>query len=93
MLHQKNHLEIPINGRRGVVTLYVYPQSSNAKLFEDDAPYSDKVKYHLMEGCIYTYEFVCADEQFTNSVNRTKSSNFTVQIAILAKEQSLQVSM
>lgn len=62
MLHQKKHLEIPINGCRGVVTLYVYPQSSNAKLFEDDAPYSDKVKYHLMEGCTYTYEFVCANE-------------------------------
>ena len=35
MLQEKGHLEIPIKGKCNEVTLYIYPESSKAKLYED----------------------------------------------------------
>ena len=65
MLHQIDYIETPIEGKFGVVTLYVYPQSSNAMLYEDDSPYSAFPRYHLAEGNIYTYEcFSNGNEKF-----------------------------
>ncbi len=56
MLLQIDHIKIPVEGKCGVVTLYIYPQSSNAMLYEDDSPLNGFPRYHLTEGCIYTYE-------------------------------------
>ena len=65
MLHQIGHIEIPVEGKFGVVILYIYPQSSNALIYEDDAPRNGFPRYHLTEGCIYTYEcFSNGDDKF-----------------------------
>ena len=56
MLNQVDHIEIPVEGKYGVVTLYIYPQSSNALLYEDDVPRNGFPRFHLAEGCVYTYE-------------------------------------
>ena len=52
------YLEIPIIGKASNVKLVVYPQSSKAKVFKEDKPYAGESRYQLVEGCIYTYEFV-----------------------------------
>ena len=54
-----DYLEIPIIGKASNVKLVVYPQSSKAKVFKEDKPYAGESRYQLMEGCTYTYEFVC----------------------------------
>ena len=65
MLHQIGHIEIPVEGKFGVVILYIYPQSFNALIYEDDAPRNGFPRYHLTEGCIYTYECFCnGDDKF-----------------------------
>ena len=64
MLCPKEHIEISVDGKYGVVTLYVYPQSSNAKLYEDDAQHCGVAKYHLTEGCTYTYELNHENKEF-----------------------------
>ena len=38
--------------------LIVYPQSSNAKVFEESEPYAGESRYQLLEGCTYAYELV-----------------------------------
>lgn len=53
-----DHLEIPITGKASNLKLVVYPQSSKAKVFEEDKPYAGESRYQLVEGCTYTYEFV-----------------------------------
>ena len=57
MLQSKDHLEIEIEGRKGAVKLFIYPQTSNAKLFEDNEQLYGKAKHQLVEGNTYVYEF------------------------------------
>lgn len=61
MLQEKEHLEIPIKGKCSEVTLYIYPESSNAKLYEEDSLFTNVSKLHLVEGCSYTYECMSDD--------------------------------
>ena len=50
-------LEIPIEGKHEDVHLMVYPQSSKAKVFEEnDLPFGES-RWHLVEGEEYEYEF------------------------------------
>ena len=51
-------LDIPITGKHGSVRLLVYPQSSNAKVLDDEqAPELGESRWQLMEGEEYEYEF------------------------------------
>lgn len=51
-------LNIPITGKHGSVRLLVYPQSSNAKVFEDEqAAEMGEARWQLVEGEEYEYEF------------------------------------
>ena len=61
MLQEKGHLEIPIKGKCSEVTLYIYPESSKAKLYEEDSTSTNASKFHLVEGCSYTYECMSDD--------------------------------
>lgn len=61
MLQEKEHLEIPIKGKCSEVTLYIYPESSKAKLYEEDLLTTNVCKLHLVEGCSYTYECMSDD--------------------------------
>ena len=61
MLQEKGHLEIPIKGKCNEVTLYIYPESSKAKLYEDNSASTNMSKFHLVEGCSYTYECISND--------------------------------
>ena len=61
MLQEKEHLEIPIKGMCSEVTLYIYPESSKAKLYEEDSTSTNASKLHLVEGCSYTYECMSDD--------------------------------
>ena len=62
MLQEKEHLEIPISGKCGEITLCIYPESSTAKLYEQDLSSANATKFHLVEGCSYTYECESNDE-------------------------------
>ena len=62
MLQEKEHLEIPISGKCGEITLCIYPESSTAKLYEQDLSSANASKFHLVEGCSYTYECESNDE-------------------------------
>ena len=64
MLQSKDHLEIDIEGRKGTIKLFIYPQTSNAKLFEDDEQLYGKARYQLVEGNTYVYEFSDPNLQF-----------------------------
>lgn len=61
MLQEKEHLEIPIKGKCSEITLYIYPESSKAKLYEEDLLSTNVCKLHLVEGCSYTYECMSDD--------------------------------
>lgn len=51
-------LNIPITGKHGSVRLLVYPQSLNAKVFEDEqAAEMGEARWQLVEGEEYEYEF------------------------------------
>lgn len=51
-------LDIPITGKHGSVRLLVFPQSSNAKVFEDEqAAEMGEARWQLVEGEEYEYEF------------------------------------
>ena len=63
MLQSKDYLEIDIKGRKGIAKLFIYPQTSNAKLFEDDEQLHGKAKYQLVEGNTYVYEFSGPNDQ------------------------------
>lgn len=53
-----NHLDIPITGNHGSERLLVYPQSPNAKVFEDEqAAEMGEARWQLVEGEEYEYEF------------------------------------
>ena len=52
-----DHLEISIIGKHGSVKLLVYPQSSNAKVFEEVDPQDGESRWQLVEGEEYEYEF------------------------------------
>lgn len=61
MLQEKEYLEILINGKCGEVKLYIYPESSTAKLYEQDSFPINVSRFHLVEGCSYTYECTSND--------------------------------
>lgn len=50
-------LNIPIEGNHGSVRLLVYPQSSNAKVFDEVEPQDGESRWQLVEGEEYEYEF------------------------------------
>ena len=52
-----DHLEISIIGKHGSVKLLVYPQSSNAKVFEEVDPQDGESRWQLVEGEEYEYAF------------------------------------
>lgn len=52
-----DYLDIPITGKHGSVRLLVYPQSSNAKVFEEVEPQDGESRWQLVEGEEYEYEF------------------------------------
>jgi len=51
------YLEIPVAGRQDSVKLVVYPQSLNAKVFEEREPLPGESRWQLVEGCTYAYEY------------------------------------
>lgn len=56
---QVERLEIPITGNFGEIKLWIYPASSNARLFEEeDAVDYGESRWQLLEGCSYEYELV-----------------------------------
>lgn len=61
MLLEKTYLEILVNGKCGEVKLYIYPESSTAKLYEEDSLSINAPKFYLVEGCSYTYECTSDD--------------------------------
>ena len=58
MLTEREYLEIPVEGKISDLTLTVYPQSSNAKVFEESEPFAGESRYQILEGCTYAYELV-----------------------------------
>ena len=52
------YLEIPIMGKISDLKLIVYPQSSNAKVFEESETIAGESRYQLLEGCTYAYELI-----------------------------------
>ena len=52
-----DHLDIPVVGKHGSVKLLVYPQSSNAKVFEEADPQDGESRWQLVEGEEYEYAF------------------------------------
>lgn len=52
-----DHLDIPIAGKHGNVRLRVYPQSPNAKMFDEVEPQDGESKWQLVEGEEYEYAF------------------------------------
>lgn len=61
MLQEKKHLEIPIKNKCSELKFYIYPESSKAKLYEEDSSCINASRYHLVEGCTYTYECTSDD--------------------------------
>ena len=61
MLQEKKHLEIPIKSKCSEIKFYIYPESSMAKLYEEDSSCTNAFRYHLVEGCSYTYECTSED--------------------------------
>ncbi len=49
------YLEIPVKGKVGDLWMIMYPQSSNAKVFEESEPYAGDSRYQLLEGNTYAY--------------------------------------
>lgn len=62
MLQEIDHFEIPVQFDNELVRLIIYPQSDKFKMFEDDNPLDETMRYHLTEGGIYDYEFVSRDD-------------------------------
>ena len=52
-----DYLDIPITGKHGSVRLLVYPQSSNAKVFDEIEPQDGESRWQLVEGEEYEYAF------------------------------------
>ena len=52
-----DYLDIPITGKHGSVRLLVYPQSSNAKVFDEVEPQDGESRWQLVEGEEYEYAF------------------------------------
>ena len=52
-----DHLDIPIKGKHGSVRLLIYPQSSNAKVFDEVEPQDGESRWQLVEGEEYEYAF------------------------------------
>lgn len=52
-----DYLDIPIKGKQGSVRLLVYPQSSNAKVFDEVEPQDGESRWQLVEGEEYEYAF------------------------------------
>ena len=58
MLEERDHLEIPVEGKYNGLMLVIYPQSSQAKVYEEGETSAGESKYQLVEGNTYAYEFV-----------------------------------
>ena len=69
MLQEKDFLEIPIESRYGIIKLFIYGQSTEAKLYEMTPPFSGESKWQLLEGCTYAYELV-SDENLKLQIAR-----------------------
>lgn len=52
-----DYLDIPITGKHGSVRLLVYPQSSNANVFDEVEPQDGESRWQLVEGEEYEYAF------------------------------------
>lgn len=52
-----DYLDILIKGKHGSVRLLVFPQSSNAKVFEEMGPQDGESRWQLVEGEEYEYAF------------------------------------
>lgn len=52
-----NYREIPVESGRNGLTVIVYPQSSNARIFEENDLSSGESRWQLVEGEEYEYEF------------------------------------
>lgn len=52
-----DHLNIPVVGKHGSVRLLVYPQSLNAKVFDEVEPQDGESRWQLVEGEEYEYAF------------------------------------
>ena len=52
-----DRLQIPITGKAGGIKLLVYPQSSNAKVFDEVEPQNGESRWQLVEGEEYEYAF------------------------------------
>ena len=52
-----DHLDIPIEGKHNSVRLLVYPQSMNAKVFDEVEPQDGESRWQLVEGEEYEYVF------------------------------------
>lgn len=52
-----DHLNIPIVGKHGSIRLLVYPQSLNAKVFDEVEPQDGESRWQLVEGEEYEYAF------------------------------------
>ena len=52
-----DYLDIPIKGKQRSVRLLVYPQSSNAKVFDEVEPQDGESRWQLVEGEEYEFEF------------------------------------
>ena len=58
MLKEREFLEVPVEGKTNNISLVVYPQSSNAKVFEESEPFAGESRCQLLGGCTYAYELV-----------------------------------
>jgi len=62
IVNMTDHLNIPVVGKHGSVRLLVYPQSLNAKVFDEVEPQDGESRWQLVEGEEYEYEF--SDNRF-----------------------------
>ena len=69
--------------------MFIYPQTSNAKLFEDDEQLYGKARYQLVEGNTYVYEFSDPNLQFKKEDEII--SFHQIEILTGTKEPSRQV--
>lgn len=54
----KDYLEISVSSAADYARLLIYPQSTKAKVFEEQEPLPGESRWQLVEGCTYAYEFV-----------------------------------
>lgn len=75
---QVERLEIPITGNFGEIKLWIYPASSNARLFEEeDAVDYGESRWQLLEGCSYEYELVSDNENIYQFLEENEIVRFS----------------